>query len=268
MRYIQNHIQLNGANAMAGLQQQGLPAREGRIKGIFSTQKVVKIGTGVTTRKTIQQAYYYISEDDEGNLEMQPLNRNYIPAGKKSALTKDELLRRFTPEPEFYVTTVQPRMQEMDKAVESGDAHRDESELYSAQFEYGRAMELDEENVRANFGIGLCYLERGDNAKAEDILQRIVKLEAAFSPEHKHLFNEFGISLRKAGMHDQAVSYYGRALEMAEYDDHLHYNVARTFVEKGDLESAMEHLKKCLELNPELEPAQKLMEGVSSQMVQ
>lgn len=247
---------------MGGLQQQGIPSQQGRIKGVFSTQKVVKIGTGTTTRKTIQQAYYFATEESDGSIELQPLNRNYIPAGKKSTISKDELLRRFTPEPEFYVTTVQPRMQEMDKTLERGDEHRKEGEVYSAQFEYGRAMQLDEENVRANFGIGLCYLERGETAKAEDILQRIVKLDAAFQSEHKHLFNEFGIKLRKSGMHDQAINYYTRAADFASQDDHLFYNMARACLEKGDYEQAREHLTKSLELNPELEPAQKLMENL------
>jgi hypothetical protein len=63
-----------------------------------------------------------------------------------------------------------------------------------------------------------------------------VGLEAAFAPEHKHLFNEFGISLRKSRMVDQSIEYSTRALALTSTDENLHYNVARAYFEKGDTE--------------------------------
>lgn len=248
---------------MAGMQEQRLPTEGGKIKGVFSTQKVSTVGTGATTRKTIVRTLYFCTELDDGSIELQPINKNCIPSGKKSSTTKEDLLRRFSPEPEFYVSTVQPRMQEMNLYIQKGDTHREKKEIYSAEFEYSGAIKLDEENVRANFGIGICYLERGELAKAEDILNRIVKLEAAFDPEHKHLFNEFGIYLRRAGMHDQAIRYYNRALELTKKDDHLFYNIARAHAEKGDVAGAKENLDMALRLNPRLEAAQKLHDQLS-----
>lgn len=248
---------------MAGMQESGIPKTDGKIKGVFSTQKVTTIGTGATTRKTIVQTLYFCTELDDGSIELQPINKNCIPSGKKSSTTKEDLLRRFSPEPEFYVTTVQPRMQEMSVHLEKGDEHRQKSEIYSAEFEYSGAIKLDEENVRANFGIGICYLERGELAKAEDILNRIVKLEAAFEPEHKHLFNEFGIYLRRAGMYDQSIRYYQRALELTKKDDHLYYNIARAHAEKGDVAGAKEHVEMALRLNPRLEAARKLVDQLA-----
>ncbi|MFW5838126.1 MAG: tetratricopeptide repeat protein, partial [Desulfovibrionaceae bacterium] len=91
--------------------------------------------------------------------------------------------------------------------------------------------------------------------KANDIFERLVKLEASFDQEHKHLFNDFGINLRKSGMIDQALDYYLRAVELTNDDDHLHHNIARAYYEKGDLRKCVEHLKKALALNEELEEA-------------
>ena len=118
----------------------------------------------------------------------------------------DELIAKFSPEPEFYLNSVFPKMQELQRDIEHGDAHRENGETFAAEYEYSRALKVDEENVRANFGIGLTYLERGDNAKAEDIFHRLVKLDATFEPEHKHLFNEFGINLRKSKMLTESMS--------------------------------------------------------------
>jgi tetratricopeptide (TPR) repeat protein len=103
-------------------------------------------------------------------------------------------------------------------------------------------------------------VERGEATKAKDILGRIVGLDAAFAPEHKHLFNEFGISLRKSRMVDQSIEYYTRALTMTETDENLHYNAARAYFDKGDLQKCREHLDRALALNPAHEEVAKFIE--------
>jgi tetratricopeptide (TPR) repeat protein len=86
-----------------------------------------------------------------------------------------------------------------------------------------------------------------------------VKLEAAFQEEHKHLFNEFGINLRKNKMIDQAITYYSRAEELAVQDEHLFYNMARAYLEKKDMDNALRYLLKSLEMNPRLEVSIKFL---------
>ncbi|MFP4657215.1 MAG: tetratricopeptide repeat protein, partial [Desulfonatronovibrionaceae bacterium] len=174
-------------------------------------------------------------------------------------ITKDALLEKFSPEPEFYTYTVYPKMRELNKTIARADRHRKRNETYSAEFEYSNALNVDEENIRANFGLGLTYLERGDKDKANDIFERLVKLDAAFESEHKHLFNDFGINLRKQDMYEQAVDYYGRALELSTQDENLHYNIARAYYGLKKHKKAYEHLKQALELSPEHKEAKKFM---------
>jgi tetratricopeptide (TPR) repeat protein len=216
---------------------------------------VVKVGTGTTTRRTIQKTYWSVQELENGAIEIQPLNKNYVPSGPKRKVGKDDFLAKFSPEPEFYVSTVLPRMQDLETTIVRGEKHRERGENYSAEFEFKNAATVDEENVRANFGLGLTYLDRGEKTKANDIFERLVKLEASFESEHKHLFNDFGINLRKNGMIDQALDYYLRAAELTTDDEHLYHNIARAYYEKGELKNCVKYLKKCLELNPELEEA-------------
>ena len=225
------------------------PEKKG-IEGVFSNQEVRKVGTGTTTRKTIQKSYWYAVEQESGEVELQPLNVNYIPSGPKKRISKDEFLEKFSPEPEFYVSNVFPKIKEVNKTIARAERHRQNKEYFSAEMEYGNALRIDEDNIRANFGLGITYLERGENNKAEDILGRLVKLEGAFESEHKHLFNDFGINLRKNGMYDQSIAYYTRALELTTHDENLYYNVARAHLEKKDPASALSYLLKGLELNP------------------
>ncbi len=221
-----------------------------RIKGIFSTQGISKTGTGTTTRRTINKTYWTALELDGGLVEVQPLNKHYIPSGPKEQIPRDQFLERYAPEPEFYVSTVLPAMRDLDKTVRRGEAHRRQGETYSAEFEFGTALKVDEDNVRATFGLALTYLDRGDQSKAEDLFKRLVNLEAAFETRHKHLFNEFGISLRKGRMHAQAMEYYERALELTDDDENLLVNIARLHYERNDLRRCILHLKEALELNP------------------
>jgi tetratricopeptide (TPR) repeat protein len=230
-----------------------------KIRGVFSSQEVKKVGTGATTRKTVQKTFWFCEEKDDGSLEVQPLNPNYIPSGPKKIVAREHFLTQYAPEPEMYMHSVYPKMREVNKIVARAERHRGNSELYSAEMEYKNALTVDDDNVRANFGLGITYLERGDNDKAQNVFTRIVRLDAAFEEEHKHLFNEFGIKLRKNGMTDQALKYYERAMELAGQDEHLLYNLARAWLEKKDIAKCLDFLLQALAVNPRLEPAVKFL---------
>jgi tetratricopeptide (TPR) repeat protein len=228
--------------------------REGaeRIQGVFSAQAMVKSGSGTSQRRAIQKTYWSGFELSDGRIEIQPLNSRYIPAGPKQILSRDEFLAKYSPEPEFYMSTVYPAMTEGvgDSRAEGQRAQGD------SEFEHKRSALVDEDNVRANFGLGLTYLDRGDQRKANDIFERIVALDAAFQEEHKHLFNDFGINMRKNKMFDQALRYYLRAAELVEDDEHLFHNIARCYYEKGDVKECKTYLKKSLRMNRHLRESQ------------
>ena len=233
------------------------------IKGVFSTQEIRKVGTGTTTRKTVQKTFWFVEQAGD-MLECQPLNPNFVPSGPKRKISMDELMAKFAPEPEFYQMSVYPAMRELNQTVKNGDAHREKGETFSAELEYSRALKVDEENVRANFGIGLTYLERGEKEKAQNIFERIVKLDGAYEPQQKHLFNEFGINLRKNKMFGQAVEYYQRALELTQKDENLYANLARALFETGNVPGCLDQLYQALELSPRHEISLKFLEWLKN----
>lgn len=244
-------------NAMS--QSGAAPGGAKGLRGVFSTQEIRKVGTGTTTRKTVQKTFWFVEQRGD-EVECQPLNPNYVPSGPKRRISMDELIAKFSPEPEFYQMSVYPKMKAVEQSVAKGDAHREKGETFAAELEYNQALKVDEENVRANFGIGLTYMERGEKEKAENIFERLVKLEGAFQPEHKHLFNEFGINLRKSKMLPQSVEYYRRALELSKEDENLHTNLARALLETKDIAGCLKHLFKALELAPDHEISLKFLQ--------
>ncbi len=229
------------------------------VKGVFSTQEIKKIGTGTTTRRTVQKGYWFVETISDGKLECQPLNSQYVPSGPKRTISLDELIEKYSPEPEFYMSSVFPKMQELQKNIDDGDEHRTKGENFAAECEYGAALEIDEENVRANFGIGLTYLQRGDAEKAKNIFDRLVRLEGTFDTKHKHLFNDFGISLRKSALFLEAADYYQRAIELTQADENLYFNLARTYLELKKYSECMENLLKVLEFEPQHETGLKFI---------
>jgi len=234
----------------------------GRIEGVFSIEKTGKIGTGTTARRVKQVALYYCRETDDGNIELQLLNPKHVPSGKVERISKDELLNDYLPMPQLY-KEVMENIRNIQKSIARGEKFRKRGETFTAEYEFNNALNLDEQNVRANFGVGLCLLARDEQEKAQEVFQRIVKIDSAFNAEHKHLFNEYGIELRKKKLVDQAAEYYNRALELTKDDENLWYNLARAWFDKEDYAKAAEAVTKCLEMNPEHEHGRKMLNYLS-----
>ena len=235
-----------------------------RLSGVFSQKKTAKIGTGTTARKTEVVSYYFVEEREDGIMLVQALTTSDVPFGPKTEITREELLENYLPEPQKTLAhahaALTPQEMEIQKAVARGDKFRKRGENFTAEYEYNKALAMDERNVRANFGIGLCYITRGETDKAKEVFERVVKIDAVFEDEHKHLFNEFGISLRKSGMHAEAMDYYRRALDLSSEDENLHYNMARAAYDKGDQGLSLVYLKSCLALNPKHEEANQFVD--------
>jgi len=232
---------------------------ETKIIGAFSLRGSVKVGAGVTTRRHKAKSYYFAEENQEGKIDLYLVNENFVPTDGKLVISKDELLDRYFPEPQMYIERILPGLKQLRRHLACGDRHRERGETYSAQMEYNGALKLDEENARATFGIGLCYLYRGENDKAKKVFERLVELNAAFEEDHKHLFNEFGIGLRKNSLYEEALQYYLKAERLAQKDDHLYFNMARACIEQQRFGDAQKFLSKSLQMNPEFNQAMRAL---------
>ncbi|RQD61801.1 MAG: tetratricopeptide repeat protein [Desulfonatronovibrio sp. MSAO_Bac4] len=231
------------------------PGSESRINGVFSTTAKIVVGFGHTKKKTDQNVLVYASEGEDGNVTIKALNEKFVPTGTAKVISKENLMRNYLPEPEIYMKKVYPVIRQLSKTVARGERHLYNGENYSAEMEFKKALRVDEENIRATFGLGLSFLHRGDSKRGEIVFRRLVKLRGAFEPKHKHMFNEFGIQLRKNRMFFQAIKYYARASKYSEKDENLYFNMARTYFEYGRRSMAMKFVDKALSINPSLDEA-------------
>ncbi|WP_231856544.1 tetratricopeptide repeat protein [Pseudodesulfovibrio piezophilus] len=227
----------------------GLDNPDEQLRCVFSSTTEIRIGTGTTAKKQISKLLWYVNQCGLDEYGIRKINPNFVPVGEEDLIDQEKLLTDYTPEVEIHNARVMPAMRALKKTIAKGDKHRENGEPLSAEMEYTRALDVDETNVRAIFGLGLVYLDRKDKDKSRGVFEQLVSLQGAFHENHKHLFNEFGIALRKNGLYDESVQYYTRAVELTKNDENLYYNLARAFYEKGDWEYCFTFASKALDIN-------------------
>lgn len=235
---------------------------DGAVRCVFSSDERIKVGTGTTTRSHVSKLLWYVEELGNRKFSVRKINPHHVPSGEDRVIGLEKLLAEYTPEVEYYEEYTLPAMELLEDCLDEGEEHREEGRLYSAEGCFDKALGLDEQNVRALFNLGLIYMELEDVEKTRDLMRSLLSIKSTFTGKDQHLFNEFGISLRKHGLFDEAVEYYSRALGFVEDDDHLYYNLARANYERGDWEGCVAALLRSRELNPDLEAARELGELV------
>ncbi len=229
--------------------------QKNRISGIFSCKTTITVGFGVTKNTALSETYWFVKETPQGVFSVQSLDIDFKPQGQPFEISREKLFEDYHLEPDLsYRLLSQPLL--------VGDHYRATAKPAKAEQEYLKIKRIDEDNIRANFGLGLVYLSLDKKEKAAYIFDRLVRLEEAFEPQHKHLFNEFGICLRKKGLFEEALKYYFRARELSAGDDHLHLNIARVYYEQGRLAEAETAARDALALNPDLAEARRLLERI------
>jgi len=216
---------------------------------VVSDKKQNKLGLGGTAQSTARSVYFFAQRESGGEIFIQPLGVNFCPAGDRRAIPLVELMENYRPEPLFYYNRVKPVMDGVETDLEKGEKNLEAGRADLAEKCFKRALEVDADNIRGIFGLGTAYLEAGKTEDAEAILGRIMTLEMAFAPEHAHLFNQFGIRMRKAGMLKQALEYYEKAANLNARDEHLQFNICRIHYEMDDLDASFDCLSKALDLN-------------------
>ena len=217
------------------------------------------IGHGVTRRKSESVLYYYAEKDsDENGVNLQDLNKHYVPTGERRMVSDQVFFSNYRPEPLFYYNKVKPAIDAVEAGMAKAEKHLQNAAYDKAEREYKHVLGFHESNVRAIFGLGIAYLQGDKSEEASVIFEKIMLLEIGFTEEHKHLFNEFGICMRKKGMFECALQYYYKALRYGgEKDEHLLFNVGRLHFDMSSFDEAVQAFEKALNLNPAFAEAER-----------
>lgn len=223
--------------------------------GYYLESIASKVGTGDTAKNARMENYWLLRGQEGEVVQMELLDLNEERSGFVELVPLEEFAKRFRHLPEFVPKTINLSQRQADRIAARAERHLDDNEFLSAEFEFSKAVKLDEENVRANFGLGKTYLALGETEKAAQVFRKLGAIEAVLEPENKHIFNEFGIQLRKMGLYAEAVRHYTRALNLSPGDENLWFNLGRALYEGGQKEKGRAVIKKALDINPKLNEA-------------
>jgi tetratricopeptide (TPR) repeat protein len=242
--------------------QQPAPQDECHVLGIYSADRTSKMGLGSTARSYKQKTWWFVRRLNDETYSIQALNANSIPSGPITHVSKGDFMRSYHPEPGYYEKRCIPFITSLKKKIVQAEKHLAEDDLSGAEKEFCKALLLDEKHPKANIELGKIYLERGDGKKLAAALRRILNIDALFQEQERHLFNEFGICLRKQKRFAEAISFYRKAVERNDADEHLHFNIARALVEAGDLDEAREHLDRAIALRDNFPEAKRFLDYI------
>jgi tetratricopeptide (TPR) repeat protein len=221
---------------------------------IFLKREEIKVGFGSTARTTRIENYFEAVEDGDGRILMYLLNIQDQRIGQPIEVSKENL-KDYIHCPDYFDKKGDPSKHSAQLHVQLGDQYYDKQKFYSAQFEYGRALQLEEDHLQANFGMAKTLFALGEKEKAKKYFLKLSSMDALFEKENKHIFNELGIEMRKRGMLEEAIAHYQKALSIDPGDAVLYYNLARAYYEKGDWAKTLEQLRVALSIDPNFEEA-------------
>jgi tetratricopeptide (TPR) repeat protein len=231
-----------------------------RNKQIYLKRETIRLGFGSTSRDTVIENYFQVDEAVEGNrVSIRLLNISDQPFGEPTLITREELERDYTPCPDYFETKKDPKAQLAEKHVDLGEEHYENRQFFSAEREFNKALALNEKDLKANLGKGKSLYARGEKKEAKKIFAQLSQMDDLYEKENKHIFNEFGIELRKRNLHDEAVSNYVKAIAIDPGDPVLFYNLGRVFYEKKDREESIEQLTKALTLKEDFKEAREFL---------
>ena len=237
-----------------------------KIKGVFFEETTITLGTGHTKKTQRIKNYCHAEQLDDELIQVSYLGNEGHPTGIVIKMPYDEFMNKYTFEPDYKVKTKEER--DTDKHIALAEKHRSRNEFNSAEWEYNSALKIDPDSIRANFGVGTLYMEMGQVDKAKNVFQKLSRIEAIFEEENKHIFNEFGIELRKANMVEEALANYMKAIEISPGDENLYFNVARLYYDAKDWTNALKWIEKSIATNPYSREAKQFESLIRKEMLE
>ena len=105
--------------------------------------------------------YCQAIEKEDGQIEVRYLGKNDEPIDVPERIPKDVFIRDSVFQPYFLEERKAEKDKKVNKKILTAEEHVKKNELHSAEYEYNLALRIDEENLRAYFGIGNVYLKMG-----------------------------------------------------------------------------------------------------------
>ena len=112
---------------------------------------------------------------------------------------------------------------------------------------WNKALELDPDETKARYNLGVALAATGKTDEAIAQLRRVLET----NPGDDGARGNLGVLLAKSGRLDEAIPILEKALEQNPADAQAHGNLGSLLAEKGRMEEAIAHFRSALESDPE-----------------
>ncbi len=100
-----------------------------------------------------------------------------------------------------------------------------------------------EDTLREHFRKAMVKLRRsGGKESALQAIHTLMEVEEGITAEHKHMFMDFGVDMRKNELLEEALAFCNRSITLAPNDDHIHFNTARVLMDMRRYDEAEQHI--------------------------
>ena len=230
---------------------------------VYVRRTVLKLGIASTSRTASSESFYDAEPLPDGRTRLILLDNDYNRTGLVEAIEAAVLAKEYELVPDFKPPEkVQPEKRVIDQKMAQGRYHMERKEYHSAEFEFDQVIKIDDRNIEANVAKGEALVGQGDIEKAKEVFDKVAGFDELYSRENKHVFNAFGITLRKNKLFDKAIESYQKSLKMDPRDENIHYNIARAFYEMGNLPKSIAALEMTIKMQPQHKEAKTLLEAL------
>ncbi|MEG2173775.1 MAG: tetratricopeptide repeat protein [Desulfovibrionaceae bacterium] len=209
---------------------------------------------------------YFVWSADSGQIQVHMLDGAFQPVGEKKLLGLTEFKKKYTREPSILAVPVsanaRPWLNTSQKssalsphpaqAPYPADNALNMGELLRQSIPQGSTIAQQTEIYLRNFfGKALKRIKFAQERSAALLsLRTVVEVEEGIVAEHRFMFADFGVALRKSDLLELSLTCCKRVLLLSPEDDHAHFNIARIFFEMNKLDEAEQHLLTAQDMNP------------------
>lgn len=183
------------------------------IQGIFCREKTVRIGTGHTSRRTLQKTYWYVEEGDRA-FSCWALAPNGERIGNPEICDTKQFLRFFLPE-----------------------------------FTYPSPRDISESDLDMFRRLCMFLIENKDKESAQRFLTFILDIQKKLPFDVATFLLEIGTMFRKGKLFDVALMCYEHVQELGVKNPALYFNIARVYFDMEEYKQCITYLKESFTLS-------------------